>query len=133
MLNPFPHLLVYGFFAPTLLRVAVALGFLLMSWRFFNTRKETAKVRMPLIGAPGVGLVLFASTVDLAIGLMLLVGWETQIAALLGAIVSLKHAWLAGRWPSWSPRSRSVYIFMAVICLALMLTGAGALAMDLPL
>jgi uncharacterized membrane protein YphA (DoxX/SURF4 family) len=133
MLNPFPQLLVYSFDAPTLLRITVAVAFVLMALRFIKMRKQAAETPVPLVGAPGIAIVYFAAIVEALMGLALFFGWETQIAALLGIVVSLKHAWLAGRYPVWSPRSRSVYIFMAIICLSLMLTGAGAYAMDLRL
>jgi uncharacterized membrane protein YphA (DoxX/SURF4 family) len=133
MLNPFPDLLTYGFFAPTLLRVAVALVFFLIGWRLFKTRDAVARVQLPFVGEPGIWLIYIAALIDIAVGVALLIGYGTQIAALLGAVIGLKHAWYAGRYPLISPRSRSVYILVAVICLSLMASGAGAFAMDLRL
>lgn len=134
MLNPFPHLLDFGFFAPTLLRLAAACVFASMSWRFFKTRVAFADAAMPFIGAPGKALTYIIVVVYAALAAALILGWNTQIAALIGAAAGLKHAWFAGgRYPLYSPRSRSVYVLAAVICLSLMLSGAGALAMDVRL
>lgn len=133
MLNPFPQLLVYGFFAPALLRVTVAIVFFCMSLHFMRARKQMAGTPAPFIGKPGVALVIFSALVYLALGLTLFFGWETQIAALIGILASLKSIWLARTWKAWAPYARSTYILIAVICFSLVLTGAGALAMDLPL
>lgn len=133
MLNPFPQLLVFGFFAPTLLRVAVAVAFGLMAARFVKNRNDFAKTPLPIVGAPGMAVTYVLAVIYAGLAAMFLFGWGTQYAAILGGIASVKHAWFAGHYPTYSPRSRSVYVFMAVICASLLISGAGAYAMDLPL
>lgn len=133
MLNPFPQLLVYSFYAPLLLRLAMACVFAYMAWRFFNTREAFAKSHAPVIGNPGPAITYVLILIYTALSLMFLFGWGTQWAALVGAVAMFKHAWFAGRYPLYSPRSRSVYVLAAIMCVSLLLTGAGAWAMDLPL
>jgi uncharacterized membrane protein YphA (DoxX/SURF4 family) len=133
MLNPFPQFMFLSFFAPTLLRITVAVVFAMIAFRLYKTRAEVARGKVPFIGTPGMAFVIIAIIIDLLLAVMLFLGWSTQLAALVGTIVSLKHAWAAGRYPLWSPKSRSVYILAAIICISLLVTGAGAYAMDLPL
>lgn len=134
MLNPFPHLFVFSFFAPTLLRLAVACVFAYMAVRFFKTRVAFSKTALPIIGVPGVIPTYVLVVAYAIIAAMFFFGWYTQIAAIAGCIAMLKHAWFAdGQHLTYSPRSRSTYVLAAIICLSLLVTGAGAYAMDLPL
>ena len=132
MLNTFPNLLVLGFFASTLLRVAVACLFFYASYSAYKHRDAAAHLRFPLIGeaswAGGFTMMMYA-----AIGLMLLFGAYTQIAALLAGIVSIKGLLFCKRFGPLFPYPRSTYFLLLVICLSLLVSGAGAMAFDLPL
>jgi len=132
MLNTFPNLLVLGFFAPTLLRVAVACLFFYAAYAAYKHRGAAAQMRFPLIGeaswAGGFTTLMYA-----VIGLMLLFGAYTQIAALLAGIVSIKGLLFYKRFGPFFPYSRSTYVLLLVICLSLLVSGAGAFAYDLPL
>lgn len=132
MLNPFPHLLVLSFFAPTLLRLMVGLVFVGGALMLHNRRKELAAHALPIVGkAPG--LIFFAIGAHAIIGGMLVIGYYTQIAALLGIVAGIKGTIWAKRYPRLFPFCRLEYGFIIVICLSLLITGAGALAVDLPL
>ena len=132
MLNTFPNLLVLGFFASTLLRVAVACLFFYASYSAYKQRDAASHLRFPLIGeaswAGGVTMLMYA-----AIGLVLLFGAYTQIAALLAGIVSIKGLLFCKRFGPLFPYSRSTYFLILAICLSLLVSGAGAMAFDLPL
>lgn len=133
MLTPFPGLLDYAFFAPTLLRItaAVAVGFI--AYAHYTRRNELGHIRMPIFGNMGTGMVLFMTAIEGVIALALFFGYYTQIAALLAGILCIKHMIYAKKYPRFVPLCRADYVFLLVICFSLMLTGAGALAFDLPL
>jgi len=132
MLNTFPDLLVLGFFAPTLLRVAVALVFLYGAWAQYSRLAELSHLSLPLVGRAPMAIWL-SIAVHLAIGLMLFFGYYTQIAALLGILGSIKGMVWAKKYPRLFPLCRLEYAFVLVICLSLLISGAGAFAYDLPL
>jgi uncharacterized membrane protein YphA (DoxX/SURF4 family) len=132
MLNPFPQLLVLSFFAPTLLRAAAALVFFYLALSHFKNRAAIAGTRWPVWGT-GAWIPWVATVADSVVGAGLLAGYWTQVAALLGALLGLKYAFWAGRYETYFVLSRTAALLLAVICLSLLLTGAGALAFDVPL
>ncbi len=133
MLNTFPSLLTYGFFAPTVLRILVAFSFFYISYAQASRRKEITALKIQLIGHVDQTMVLISSLFIFAIGAALFLGWHTQIAAIIGIIVALKHAIYAKKYPLAIPLCRLEYVYLVVIMLTLLISGAGALAMDLPL
>ncbi|TSC68699.1 MAG: hypothetical protein G01um101456_527 [Parcubacteria group bacterium Gr01-1014_56] len=132
MLNPFPSLLIYGFFAPTLLRVAAACVLLYIVAIQFRRKEELAKTNFPIIGTVGA-VVWVKIIVEAAIAVALFFGYYTQIAAVLGSIVALKQLIFAHTYSAWVPVSRGTSALLLLILLSLLLTGAGAFAFDLPL
>ena len=132
MLNPFPDLLVLGFFAPTIVRVAAAALFLYAGYIHWQKREAISNTAFPIVGKSPV--VAWVSVVfHLGVGAMLLFGYYTQIAALLGLVGSLKGLVLAKAYAGVFFYSRATYILLAAICFSLLLSGAGAFAFDLPL
>jgi hypothetical protein len=119
MLNPFPDLLMFGFFAPTIVRVVAAL-ILLYGARAHWAARERGGHSLLFAVAHGV------------IGLMLLFGYYTQLAALAG-LVGVVGSFI---WPLRThvpPLPRSTSILLIAIFVSLLLSGAGAFAFDLPL
>lgn len=133
MLNPFPSLLFLGFFAPTLLRVTAALVLGYSAYYLLQERRAVTQAHLPIIGKPAVWMVWLSCSITTLIAAALFFGYGTQIAALLGAIVSIKYAFIPKRLADLSPLSRTTYFLVFVICLSLLISGAGAFAMDLPL
>ena len=114
MLSVFPDALSFGFLAPTLIRIALALIFGYAAWQHCK--------------APGVALRTLSAGESVAtLGLFL--GLWTQPAALLGAIISA--IWFFQ--PSTRMHALSSILLAFVLCFCLILTGAGAFAFDLPL
>ncbi|OGC83487.1 hypothetical protein A3D68_00960 [Candidatus Adlerbacteria bacterium RIFCSPHIGHO2_02_FULL_52_17] len=132
MLSDFPQLLAYGFFAPTVLRVAAAFVFFYLAYYHFKHKEQTSHTRFPVVGG-GVWIAWFAVVVEFAVAAALLLGWHTQIAAAFGFVVAFKHIFLHGKYPGFFVFSRSTSFLLLVICTSLLLSGAGALAQDLPL
>src|SRR3989344_6120013 len=122
MLNTFPNLLVLGFFAPTLLRVAVACLFFYAAYSAYKHREAAAHLRFLLIGeASWAGG--FTVLVYLGFGLMLLLGYYTKIAAILAGMTSIKGLLFYKRFGPFFPYSRSTYVLLLVICLSLLVSG----------
>lgn len=122
MLTPFPGLLTLGFLAPTILRLAVALGIGFTSWAHYARRNEIKSVWLwpAIIG-------------EAAVAASLVFGIFTQVAALVALVLCIGFAVYAKQCARAVPLCRGEYILLAVISLSLMLTGAGAFAKDLPL
>ncbi len=133
MLNLFPQMLVYHFSAPTVLRIAAGITLFFLAYAFWRKRADVIKITFPVVGHMPQWLVWFSVVFEVAVGIALVVGYGTQVAAILGIITSLKHLWWWKRFAHLLPFSQSTYYLLAVICLSLLLTGAGALAFDLPL
>lgn len=128
----FPQLFYLSFFIPTLLRVAVALIFFLIAWHTYARRNDIAEVSLPVVGkAPWA--VWFAVVVETLIGLSLLLGYYTQVAAIVGALAALKFFILKHRIDGYAPISRTASFLLFIICLSLIISGAGAFGMDIPL
>ncbi len=132
MLNTFPQLLVYGFFAPTILRAAVACAFFYLAWYHWKKRAELSRVKFIVVGS-GVWIPILAAIIELAVGVGLFVGYYAQIAALLGLLFVFKCSVWRKKYPQFFPLSQIANILLAAICLSLLLSGAGALAFDVPL
>lgn len=126
MLNPFPQLLVYGFYAPTLLRAAVALALFYLAYKQWRRRGEIAKVRSKAF--PTVSIIF-----NVIIGLGLFFGYYTQLAAILAIAGFIFGLWMNRRYPHIVIFPGLTIKLLVVMCVSLLLTGAGALAMDLPL
>lgn len=132
MITTFPDLLTFAFFAPTLLRLAAGGVFLYMTWLVYKHRRSAAHAHLPIVGVQP-WTVPFTLVAYAAIGVMLVAGYYTQVAAMLGAIAAWKEWYWGPKMQALFPLSRSTALLLMVICLSLMLTGAGALAFDLRL
>lgn len=136
MLNTFPQLLAYGFgsyfFAPTILRIAAAIIFVHLAYAHYGNKEAISKTRFPILGE-GAWIPWLAIAVESAVALILFFGYHTQIGAILGALIALKAALWSGTYPKYFILSRSAAFLLFVICLCLLITGAGGLAFDLPL
>lgn len=132
MFNPFPELFAYQLLAFTFLRVAAGLVFVYAAWTHFKRRDDIAHVRFPLIGA-GAWVAWFGIIVELAVAAALIAGYDTQWAAIVGALIALKYATWAGRYPAYFMLPRSTALLLFAICIVLLFTGAGFFAFDIPL
>lgn len=137
----FPSLLSYGFgsyfLVPALLRITVALVFFYLVIRHFKQKREVAseleqkfKWVSHEVSVWLVGLLILT---EFTVGALLFVGAFTQIAAILAALGFAKMAFFHRSLPGYAPLSRLTCILLIVICISLLLSGAGAFAFDLPL
>lgn len=125
MLSVFPELLTYGFFAPMLLRQMVGLYMIGVGIVHFERAKEKRTLPVFWFWSLGVG--------ELIVGALLIVGVWTQLAAIAAALYSIKMlAFRNSRFSELVLNDHFVYIFTLAISLSLLITGAGAFAIDLP-
>jgi uncharacterized membrane protein YphA (DoxX/SURF4 family) len=129
MLNTFPGLL-YPFFAPLILRALVGLVFLYIAYGQYRHREKISALNILIVGKSFTALAIIFHVL---VGGMLLFGYYTQIAAILAIIGLFKGWWLNRRYPSVVILPSSTIVVVIVICLSLLVSGAGALAQDLPL
>jgi uncharacterized membrane protein YphA (DoxX/SURF4 family) len=132
MLNPFPTLLIYSLLAPTILRLGAAVIVAYMVSVQWRRRQQIAAQRYPVIGS-GMWIVWFAIIVECATGAGLLLGLWTQWAAILGSIMGIKGMLWERRYPAMFPLSLSASFLLLIVSLSLLLSGAGAFALDIPL
>lgn len=137
MLTTFPSLLMYGFFVPAIFRFAVAASLAYLAVQHFTHKKAVAgeidKKFAWLSHETAVWLTGLLILAELGAAVLLFVGAWTQIAAILAGLGMLKMWYFARSMPAYAPLSRLAYVLLAVMCLSLLLTGAGAFAFDLPL
>ena len=132
MLNIFP----IQFLAPlayTLLRVV--LGFIFIRFGIIHITKRDSLKHILTFPQRRFGLFFtwFLIFAELLIGILFLLGFLTQIAALLSIILSIKMILLHKRFIHPCIPSTLTYTLMLLISLSLFITGAGYLAFDLPL
>ena len=133
MLLLFPHLLNYQFLVPTLLRVVAGLFFAYIAYRMIVTREEITEQDVIIVGHIRNWMVWLSAFVTLVVGVLLFVGLWTQGATIVGMLISLKHGLGVKRYSAILPLSGGAYILLFVICAAILFSGAGKFAFDLPL
>lgn len=110
----FPYLLTFSFFVPLILRVSVAAVFFLDARHYWDKKERWW---LP----DGIALV---------VGVLLLAGYATQLAALLG-IAYLAFVFYMKDHDSVFRGKPLAFLTFAVL-LSLLVLGAGAFALDLP-
>jgi uncharacterized membrane protein YphA (DoxX/SURF4 family) len=134
MLNPFPELLNYSLLAPFILRVVVGFIFLDLGLLKFRSEKERwiASFETFRLRPADLFVALYGSLQILG-GVMFIVGAWTQIAALGFVIFTGSELYIEWKMREVLKRDLTFYLLLFIISLSLLLTGAGAYAIDLPL
>jgi uncharacterized membrane protein YphA (DoxX/SURF4 family) len=134
MLNPFPHLLDYQFFGPTLLRFVVGCYLLWIGYSRFTVKGMPLKEFFASLGLkPASYYVNTLGLFEILVALCLIAGFLTQIAAAILAVVSFVLLVVSVRYPSAKLRMPTEYLFLLTISLTLLVMGAGRIAIDWPL
>lgn len=111
MLSIFPSILFLAPFSAFLIRIALAAVLGYAMWAHWKSGKR--------------GVSFIEGIVALAITL----GSWTQIGAIIAGVIVTIWLWK----PHLRPVARGTALLSLVLCLSLLVTGAGALAFDLPL
>lgn len=133
-LTVFPDLLVYGLMAPFILRVF--LGGILIYFaylKFFSERDDKAAFFESVGMKPGSVFASVIGAAELTGGIMLVIGFYTQIAAIIAAGLMLAAVFIKWRHPQSLRNDIEFYILLFAVALSLLFTGAGFFAFDLPL
>ncbi len=134
MLNVFPDLLNLSFFAPLLLRIALGVVFLDFGRHTLGRGRGQHGALFEALGLKqGHRYVTPFAVIEIVLAVMLIVGIYTQVAALAVFILSLEGYYLKGKHGQHIEHRRHLFFLTAIIAFSLLLTGAGALAFDLPL
>ena len=132
MLNPFPIL----FLAPlaySIMRVVVGIILIRLARRNIRNRHILKDTFTFSFFPYGGFFVWYLCIIELILGVMFIVGFLTQIAALLLMILSLKFIVMHKRFNHPLLPKRLSYVLLFACGVSLLITGAGALAIDLPL
>lgn len=123
MLNPFP-IQFLSMLAYTLLRIIVGSLLLVLGIRHASSRNADTSLSLPLI---------LLSLLEMGVGLMYLVGWYTQYAALLTFLIVGFSMLLRRSNTQHTFPGAFFYTLLCGAALSLFITGAGAFAFDLPI
>lgn len=127
MLNPFPELLTFGLLSPFIIRICLGIMFVRHGYfKLFKNRDELA-------GKTAKNVMIAVGSVEIIGGIMLLLGFLTQIAALVLAILVLSVAIYKKRGGEITKRDLSFAVFVFLILISLLFSGAGFFAFDVPL
>ena len=132
-LSLLPQLLFLSPLAATLLRVAAACAIFYVANYIKQNREMIMRTSLPIVGNPPSWMLWFSAIIMFLTAAALFFGYWTQAAAIIGAIIAAKMYIGNAMVPSIIPLSRGTSALLFVICVSLILTGAGAFALDLPL
>jgi uncharacterized membrane protein YphA (DoxX/SURF4 family) len=134
MLNPFPELLAYSLFAPFILRLAA--GFIFINLGHLKLASERSRWVLSFEGLrlkPALFFVKTVALLEFGGGILLVLGFYTQIAALILAIITFGELYIEYKEETLLKRNLAFYLLLFVISFSLLLSGAGKPAIDLPL
>ncbi len=119
MLSLFPSLLAFEQIAHLVLRLTLGIIFLFWAYKGYRGGKTSKHLALTIL--EGI------------IGILLVAGLYTQLAALIAAIIFISRLAEKIRGESFFTDGVNYYFILLVISLSLLLTGPGFLAFDLPL
>lgn len=119
---------------PFILRIVLGLIFIDLGILKFKSEKSRWIASFEAISLkPADILVSIYGALQVIGGVMILVGFYTQVAALAFVILTGTELYLEWKEGALLKRNIVFYILLFAIALSLLLTGAGAFAIDLPL
>ncbi len=133
MLSLFPDLLTYSFWAPTIIRLAIGLFALLISYEACFTYRQNYQTicgyggqKLANISPWLTGFVFFV------LGSFIILGLFTQIVAMIFALMCVRTGLMSIIFRQSSTLSPRFFFLLAIVSLSLVLAGGGAWALDLP-
>jgi uncharacterized membrane protein YphA (DoxX/SURF4 family) len=123
MLSVFPDLLTFGIIAPFLLRVTLGIILISIGHKVFFKEKKSFTGYYTANKYPFAGsLPIIFGSLSILVGLFLIIGFLTQVAALLSIYILVSLSF-----------QTSFYALAVAVSVSLLFLGAGIWAVDLPL
>jgi uncharacterized membrane protein YphA (DoxX/SURF4 family) len=134
MLNPFPELLTYGLLAPFILRLVLGYLFINLGYLKLTSEKNRWLISLETLRLkPAILFVKIFALIEIAGGVMLVLGAYTQIAALVLALLTFAELYVEYKEESLLKRNLVFYLLIFAISISLLFSGAGFFAFDLPI
>ncbi len=134
MLSPFPGLFAFAWFAPTIIRLILGVFFVRFGILKLRSEKSEKLTFFELAGFPRAHIFLFLSAwIEIVGGLMLIAGLYTQTAAMVLSLFMLGAVFIKLRKPEILKNDTEFYVLLLAATASLIISGAGALAFDIPL
>ncbi len=137
MMNPFPTLLAFGEVAPLILRVTLGGIFVIEGYKHLTSGREQRRVLLESkLGDVAKTAVWISGGVEMLMGIFFILGFLTQVVAILAGLSSIKvlyRKWRSSELAALEPYSPMFYLLIVAISLSLLFSGAGFLAVDGPL
>ena len=134
MLSPFPELFAFGWFAPTIIRLVLGIFFVRFGISKLRSEKSEKLTFFELAGFPRANIFLLLSAwIEIAGGILLIVGFYTQVTAIILALFMAGAVFIKWRKPELLKNDMEFYILILAATATLIISGAGALAFDIPL
>lgn len=121
MLSLFPWLLTYEHFAPFLLRLTLGAVFLYWAWKRYRKAGN--------LNSKTISFVTF----EAVLGILFVIGFLTQLAALIAVLVFLSHIIQKIKNKAFLTDGVNYYLILLIISLCILFVGPGAIAVDLPI
>ena len=134
MLSPFPELFAFGWFAPTIIRLVLGIFFVRFGISKLRSEKSEKLTFFELAGFPRANIFLLLSAwIEIVGGILLIVGFYTQVTAIILALFMAGAVFIKWRKPELLKNDMEFYILLLAATATLIISGAGALAFDIPL
>ena len=134
MLNPFPGLLTFRLLGPMLIRIALGVYFIFFGWNKFKKEDSTLIEFFDSLSLkPASNYLKGLATIEIFVGVCLIIGLSTQIVAIISAIVSFVMFVISLRSENNRLEKPSFYALLFILGISLIFTGAGFALVDLPL
>jgi len=125
---------MYSFLAPFVLRLVIGCIFIDLGLLKFKGEKSTWLSSFEALGLRPADLLLpIYAMLQIVGGIMLIIGLWTQVAALAFVIFTGIELYVEWQAREILKRDMVFYVLLFAISLSLLLTGAGAYAIDIPL
>jgi uncharacterized membrane protein YphA (DoxX/SURF4 family) len=122
MLSLFPSFLTYGLVAPLVIRLVLGVTLAYFGYRKVVDRGDSSGSNSPTYGV-----------MEIVLGIFLLVGLFTQLAALLNVVILLIKLGFKAKQGKLFSDGVNYYVLLLAMAISLIFSGPGFFAFDLPL
>jgi uncharacterized membrane protein YphA (DoxX/SURF4 family) len=134
MLNVFPDLLSLSILAPTVIRLVVGIFLVVLGWKTITKKRLAFESYFQAKQYPlAAWLPWKLGMAEILVGIFIIIGFFTQVAALLAVYIFFTLMYIDDRKEKIFPYTATFYLVLVFVTLTLLITGAGAFAFDLPL